>query len=153
TRLDNPQTEAGTLTQRHACLLGKASRGCRLSLAPAVSVAAPIADAPLAAAPINGCVAIKPRPPPSRRRVGRTRLHNNNGRPCRRGRPIGWSSLAVSWGGVVVQRSSRVPIAVPITRIPAAILSRRQRCAANQQSAGNRHYFQGSHHCPPQCVA
>jgi hypothetical protein len=63
-----PEPEGGAFAGdgRHGSIIpsrGAArSRVCRLSLAPAVSVAAPIAGTPVATAPIAGCVVIIPGP-------------------------------------------------------------------------------------------
>src|ERR1700720_3979304 len=106
-------------------------------LAPPVPVAAPIPSTPVAA-PIAGCVVVIPGAHHWWRRVGGGSAwrHDNNGRSCRGRCPITC---------VVVQRSARVPITVPIPWIPAAILSHRQRCTASEQHGGNRHCLQGGH--------
>ena len=64
--LPGPEGGAFAGDGRHSSIIpsrGAArSRVCRLSLAPAVSVAAPIAGTPVAPAPIAGCVVIIPGP-------------------------------------------------------------------------------------------
>jgi hypothetical protein len=64
--LPGPEGGAFAADGRHGSIIpsrGAArSRVCRLSLAPAVSVAAPIAGTPVATVPIAGCVVIIPGP-------------------------------------------------------------------------------------------